>query len=88
MAYLEDKILKGGEITKKGVFCEVPLFYIMLVPTASNSSSMAILNVKLSKTDDLIDFPFAVGVWNPVAVNKINVKSSDLTGYRIFWGAE
>ena len=32
MAYLNDKIIKGGEITAQGEFNEVSAFYIMLVP--------------------------------------------------------
>ena len=88
MAYLNDKILKGGEITQQGEFNEVSAFYIMLVPKTTDAASVGILNVKLSQTDELIDFPFSVGMWNPVVINKVNVKSSDLTNYRIFWGAE
>lgn len=88
MAYLNDKILSGGEITKQGEFNEVSAFYIMLVPKSTDASSVGILNVKLSQLEDMVDFPFAVGIWNPVVVNKVNVKSEDLTNYRIFWGAE
>lgn len=88
MAYLDDKILRGGEITAQGEFNEVSAFYIMLVPKATEAASVGILNVKLSQNDSLIDFPFAAGMWNPVVVNKVNVKESDLTSYRIFWGAE
>ena len=88
MAYLDDKILRGGEITAQGEFNEVSAFYIMLVPKSTDAASVGILNVKLSQMGGLIDFPFSVGVWNPVVVNKVNVKSSDLTNYRIFWGAE
>lgn len=88
MAYLDDKILKGGEITAQGEFNEVSAFYIMLVPKNTDAASVGILNVKLSQLEDMVDFPFAVGMWNPVVINKVNVKSSDLTNYRIFWGAE
>lgn len=88
MAYLNDKILGGGEITTQGVFEEVTAFYIMLVPKSTDAASVGILNVKLSQNEGLIDFPFVVGMWNPVVINKVNVKSSDLTNYRIFWGAE
>lgn len=88
MAYLDDKILRGGEITAQGEFNEVSAFYIMLVPKTTDAASVGILNVKLSQLEDMVDFPFAVGMWNPVVVNKVNVKSSDLTNYRIFWGAE
>lgn len=88
MAYLDDKILRGGEITAQGEFNEVSAFYIMLVPKSTDASSVGILNVKLSQLEDMVDFPFAVGIWNPVVVNKVNVKSEDLTNYRIFWGAE
>lgn len=88
MAYLDDKILRGGEITAQGEFKEVSAFYIMLVPKSTDAASVGILNVKLSQLEDMVDFPFAVGMWNPVVINKVNVKSSDLTNYRIFWGAE
>lgn len=88
MAYLDDKILRGGEITTQGEFNQISAFYIMLVPKSTDASSVGILNVKLSQNEGLIDFPFTVGMWNPVVINKVNVKSSDLTNYRIFWGAE
>lgn len=88
MGYFDDKIFRGGEITAQGEFSDAGAFYIMLVPKTTEASSVGILNVKLSQTDGLIDFPFAVGVWNPVVVNKVNVKSTDLTSYRIFWGSE
>lgn len=88
MAYLDDKILRGGEITQQGVFNEVSAFYIMLVPKSTDAASVGILNVKLSQLEDMVDFPFAVGMWNPVVINKVNVKATDLTNYRIFWGAE
>ena len=84
----ENLIMGGGEITAQGEFNEVSAFYIMLVPKTEDASSVGILNVKLSQNEGLIDFPFAVGMWNPVVVNKVNVKSSDLTNYRIFWGAD
>ena len=88
MAYLDDKILRGGEITSQGEFNKVSAFYIMLVPKSTDAASVGILNVKLSQNDSLIDFPLSVGMWNPVVINKVNVKSSDLANYRIFWGAE
>lgn len=88
MAYLNDKILKGGEITEQGIFDKISAFYIMLVPKSTDASSIGILNVKLSQNEDMVSFPFVIGVWNPVVVNKINVASSDLTNYRIFWGSE
>ena len=88
MAYLDDKILRGGEITSQGEFKEVSAFYIMLVPKSTDTASVGILNVKLSQLEDMVDFPFAVGMWNPVVINKVNVKSADLANYRIFWGAE
>lgn len=88
MAYLNNKILSGGEITQQGEFNKVSAFYIMLVPKSTDAASVGILNVKLSQLEDMVDFPFAVGMWNPVVVNKVNVKSEDLAKYRIFWGAE
>lgn len=88
MAYTNDKVIKGGEITAQGVFGGNVAFYIMIVPKTVDAASVGILNVKLSQNDELIDYPFAVGVWNPVVVNVVNVKSTDLTSYRIFWGAE
>ena len=88
MAYLDDKILKGGEITSQGEFNKVSAFYIMLVPKSTDAASVGILNVKLSQLEDMVDFPFTVGMWNPVVINKVNVKSADLANYRIFWGAE
>lgn len=88
MAYIEDKILNGGEITKQGEFKGVSAFYLMLVPKSETAASVAILNVKLSKGIDKVDFPFATGTWNPVVVNSVDVKEEDLTNYRIFYGIE
>lgn len=87
MAYTDDKIIRGGEITQQGVF-EQNSFYVMLVPKSTESASVAVLNAKLAYNEELMDFPFAVGVWNPTVISKLNVKSTDLTSYRIFWGSE
>lgn len=83
----EDKILKGGEITQQGNFKpQGGACYLMLVPKSGVTETIYVMNVKLSRNDSLSDFPFAVGTWNPVVLNEINVKSEDLTKFRIFWG--
>lgn len=88
MAYLNDKILGGGEITEQGIFRGNGAFYIAIAPKTTEAASIGIFNVKLSINETFTDFPFTVGVWNPVVVNEINVKEADLTNYRIFWGEE
>lgn len=88
MAYLNDKILSGGEITAQGKFKGNGAFYIAIVPKTDDAASIAVFNVKLSANAAYTDFPFAAGLWNPVVVNEIDVKSTDLTNYRIFWGSE
>lgn len=83
----EDKIIIGGEITTQGDFVSPNrVFYIMPVAKSEDSEMVSILNVKLSQNEKSVDFPFVSGTWNPVVVNKISVKSDDLTKYRIFWG--
>lgn len=83
----EDKIVRGGEITTTGYFkTENGAFYLMVVPKAEEVSNVAILSVKLSMNKDAIEYPFVAGTWNPVVCNAINVKSQDLTNYRIFYG--
>lgn len=90
MSMLNDKILKGGEITTTGKQngLGVKAFYLMLVPKTDDASAIAVLNVKLSQEKDYKDFPFPIGQWNPVVLNDVNVKSEDLTNYRIFYGSE
>lgn len=88
MSYFKDKILGGGEITTQGKFTANGAFYIALAPKTTTASNVAVLNVKLSSNAVYTDFPFAIGTWNPVLVNEIDVKSSDLSDYRIFWGEE
>lgn len=84
----EDKIIKGGEILTQGMFnSEGNVIYIMPIPKNEDVSNIAILNVKLSQNEDVTDYPFVAGIWNPVAVNSINVRNTDLTNYRIFWGS-
>lgn len=84
----EDKIVKGGEITQQGNFKpQGGIFYIMLVPKSESDSTIAVMDVKLSMNNENTNFPFVVGIWNPVVINEINVKSEDLSKYRIFWGA-
>ena len=86
---LHDKILRGGEITQTGTqTLPVKAFYLMLIPTTDDASAYTTLNVKLSKGKEYIDFPFIAGQWNPVIVNDVNVTSSDLASYRIFYGSE
>lgn len=83
----ENKIVKGGEITAQGVFeSGSGAFYIMVVPKSETASNVAMLDVKLSQNTNSIAYPFVAGVWNPVVVNSINVKSTDLSDYRIFYG--
>lgn len=88
MSIFSDKILSGGEITAKGKFSGNGAFYIALAPKTTDASSIAILSVKLSSNAVYTDFPFTIGTWNPVVVNEIDVKDTDLTNYRIFWGED
>lgn len=89
MSVLNDKILRGGEITISGKQKNIPLaFYLMLIPKNEAAPTVAILNVKLSEEKSFKDFPFMVGQWNPVVVNDVDVKETDLTNYRIFYGIE
>lgn len=84
----EDKIVRGGEITGTGLFnkAQSGAFYIMIVPKTEDAANVAILNVKISQNANLIDYPFVAGMWNPVVVNSVDVKSADLSNYRIFYG--
>lgn len=83
----EDLILKGGEITKAELFKpEGKVCLLMLVPKSKEATIVSVLNVKLSGNKEKIDYPFMVGVWNPILVNEVNVVQQNLTDYRIFWG--
>lgn len=83
----EDLIVKGGEITEAELFKpEDKVCMLMLVPKSESAASVAVLNVKLSGNKDKIDYPFSVGVWNPILVNEVNVVQQNLNDYRIFWG--
>lgn len=88
MSLMNDKIRNGGEITSQGEFNKVGCFYIMLVPKSTDAEAVHVLNVQLADTTGLIDFPFVSSTWNPVVCTKLNVKSEDLTSYRIFYGEE
>lgn len=88
--YTQDKILNGGEITSQGDFSldgSMP-FYIFLAPKNEDAPGIAILDVKLNYGDANTPFPFIAGTWNPVVLDTLNVKSSDLASYRIFYGTE
>lgn len=88
MSFMNDKIRNGGEITSQGEFNKVGCFYIMLVPKSADAASVYVMNVQLADTTGLVDFPFMSSTWNPVVCTKLNVKSEDLTNYRIFYGME
>lgn len=88
MSLMNDKIRYGGEITSQGEFNKSDAFYIMLVPKSADSEAVHVMNVKLASTVGFIDFPFVSSTWNPVVCTSINVKSEDLTSYRIFYGEE
>ena len=88
MSFMNDKIRNGGEITSQGEFNKVGCFYIMLVPKSEDAASVYVMNVQLAGTTGLVDFPFMPSTWNPVVCTKLNVKSEDLTKYRIFYGEE
>lgn len=83
----ENLIMSGGEITSQGSFkTDNGAFYLFITPKSESASSIAVLNVKLSRNKQNTDYPFVAGIWNPVVVNSVDVKGEDLTNYRIFWG--
>lgn len=83
----ENMIVGGGEITAQGTFkADSGAFYIFIAPKSDSALSIAVLNVKLSKSSDNTDYPFVAGIWNPVVVNQVDVTSDNLSNYRIFWG--
>lgn len=83
----EDKIISGGEITQHGEFNGThSTMYLFIAPKSEEASNIHVLSVKISQNNDYVDYPFVVGVWNPIVVNKVNVKQEDLNNYRIFWG--
>lgn len=85
----EDIIMSGGEITKQAHFTleGKEAFFLFLSPKTEDVSNSTTLNVKLSRNKVVAAFPFVAGMWNPVLVNQLNVTSTDLANYRIFWGA-
>ena len=87
MIMYENLIMGGGEITSQGTFkANSSAFYLFIVPKSESASSIAVLNVKLSRNKQNTDYPFVAGMWNPVVVNSVDVKSTDLQNYRIFYG--
>ena len=83
----EDKIISGGEITAQGTF-DAPngAMYLFLSPKSEDASQIGILEAKISQNKEAIEYPFVAGMWNPVVVNSVDVKSTDLQNYRIFYG--
>lgn len=80
-------ITKGGEITQQEAFkSDNGAFYLFIAPKSEDASSVAVLNVKLSQNKENTDYPFVAGIWNPVVINSVEIKSTDLQNYRIFWG--
>lgn len=90
MSVLNDKILRGGEITATGRQADIKesAYYLMIIPKSEDASNFTVFNVKLSGEKEFKNFPFVVGQWNPVIINDIDVTSTDLSNYRIFYGAE
>lgn len=87
--YTQDKILNGGEITAEGDFSLDGMpFYIFLAPKNEDASGIAVLDATLSYADKSTAFPFIAGVWNPVVLKKLSVKTADITNYRLFYGTE
>lgn len=87
MIMYENLIMGGGEITSQGTFkADSGAFYLFVVPKSESAASIAVLNVKLSRNKQNTDYPFVAGMWNPVVVNSVDVKSTDLQNYRIFYG--
>lgn len=84
-----DKITFGDEIKSQGLFKkESQPFYLFLVPKSDSSPTVALLNIKLVYGEDIQEFPFTVGTWNPTIVEALDVKEKDLSDFRIFYGAE
>lgn len=83
----ENTIIGGGEITEQGEFKSAHgAFYLFIAPKSDSASNIAVLDVKLSQNKNSTDYPFVACIWNPVVLNTVNVKSEDLSNYRIFWG--
>lgn len=80
MSVMNDKILRGGEITSTGkqMLFEARAYYLMLVPKSDESPAIAILNVRLSQEVDYKDFPFPIGQWNPTKEHTENYMLCDL----------
>lgn len=83
----DNMITYGGEITSQGTFeTNSGAFYLFIAPKKEDAPAIGVFNVKISRNVDNTDYPFVVGVWNPVVINQIDVTSENLANYRIFWG--
>lgn len=87
--YTEDKITKGSEIKQAGLFeNNGNPFYLFLMPVSESAGASAVISCKLAYEDYYQEFPFTANAWSPTVVNGVNIKSQDLTNYRIFYGME
>lgn len=87
--YLNDKILRGAEITSQGVFDNNGQpFYLFMIPKVETAGSSAVISAQPLMEKVSKDFPFSAGIWNPVVLNSVNLTAENLQNYRIFYGME
>lgn len=83
----ENIITKVDEITEAKVVNNVNPFYVFLFSNEGESATIICNGIPTyQKSKDLVPIPLTSMVWNPIALNDIEITADMLSNYRIFIG--
>lgn len=74
------------EISEVSSFEITNPFYVFLLPKSEDMANVVVTNGKPTYNNENTDLPLMSGLWNPIALNKIEITSEMISNYRIFIG--
>lgn len=83
----ENIITKVDEITEAKVASSINPFYVFLFSKEGESTTVICSGIPTyQKSKNIVPIPLTSMVWNPIAMNDIEVTFDMLSNYRIFIG--
>lgn len=83
----ENIITKVEEIKAAGTIENINPFFVLLFSEDGEATTIIANSIPTYQSSkELVPVPLATMVWNPIALNKIEVTADMLSSYRIFIG--
>lgn len=82
-------INKIEEVSEAKTFSNINPYFVFLYPKEADSAMNVIVvegTPTYQKPKEIVSFPLATMMWNPIALNNIVVTDDMLSNYRIFIG--